>query len=256
MELNKFIRRWFSVEAHRYESGNFKYYQLMSTLFGAILLTSNVAAIKLVEIFGFTLTGGFFIFPFTYLINCTIVEVYGYKNARYAIWCGFIINIIFALFIKIVAHLPPSPHWHFNHEFLSILDRTSRIVFASLTSFLLSDFIISYFMAKHKTKHKGKHLFSRIIIGSLLSISIGVFLFVSIAFWKIIPDDVFIKLMLLAFIKKMSFQILFYPLTAYLIYALKRLEGIDAYDYNTDFTPFTLDNVYNLNEFRLQNSEG
>ncbi len=232
----------------------FKYFPLILILLGGVLLTSNVAAMKLVSVCGMTLTGGFLIFPFTYTLNCIAVEVYGYKNARLAIWGGFLLCFIFVFFINLVALMPPSPYWHLNAEFKEILVPETRIIFASLISFLISDFINSYIMAKLKLKYVGESLFSRIISASFFSILIGVVIFIGLAFYGKIPDYVLLKLMIFAFVKKMVCQILFFPLTAFLVKQLRQAEGVDIYDDKTNFTPFSLDNIYNLEDYRYKES--
>src|SRR3989344_2268533 len=80
----------------------FKYFFIILTLFTATWLISDIAAVKLVSVFGITLTGGVIIFPFTTMLSSIIVEVYGYKNARQAIWSGFIVNLTFVFFINLV----------------------------------------------------------------------------------------------------------------------------------------------------------
>lgn len=40
---------------------------------------------------------GTVIFPFTFLLSDLITEVYGYKFARVAVWCGFGFNWFFVL---------------------------------------------------------------------------------------------------------------------------------------------------------------
>ena len=126
---------------------HFKYFFLLLTLFSATWLISNIAAVKLVSIFGITLTGGFIIFPFTAMLSIIIVEVYGYKNARQAIWSGFVLNLTFVLFINLVNIIPSSPHWTLEKQFNDILLPETRIIFASLVSLLLSDFSNSYFIS-------------------------------------------------------------------------------------------------------------
>src|SRR5579864_3419553 len=76
----------------------FKYFFIVLTIFSSTWLIANIAAIKLISIFGITLTGGFLIFPLTMMLSVVIVEVYGYKNARQAIWAGFILNLCYIFF--------------------------------------------------------------------------------------------------------------------------------------------------------------
>ncbi len=225
----------------------FRYFFITLTLFSATWLISNIAAVKLVSIFGIILTGGFIIFPFTSMLGNIIVEVYGYKNARQTIWAGFILNLSFVFFINIVNLIPSSPYWKLEEQFNNILIPETRIIFASLISFMISDFANSYLMAKMKIKSQGKSLFKRIIISCSVSISIDIICFMILAFAGTIPTFILIKLMSAAYLKKYLCQIMLLPVIWYLIGRLKVAEGIEIYDSDTKFNPFSLDNIYELN---------
>jgi queuosine precursor transporter len=247
------IYKIIEIKPYLDERKNFRYYPIILTLFCAFLITSHVAAVKLVSLYGVTLTGAFFIFPFTYTLNCIAVEVYGYKNARMLIWCGFLLSFIYIFLISITAAMPPSPYWMLDNEFKSILAPQGRIIFCSLLSYIISDFIHVYIMAKHKIKYNGKCLFRRVMIASTLSILIGVIVFLGFSYYGTIPNQALLYLMIAAFFKKIFSQLILFPVTCYFIYLLKNLEGVDIYDYKTNFIPFNLDNVYNLDDFRIKN---
>ena len=225
---------------------HFKYFFIILTLFTATWLISNISAVKLVSIFGITLTGGFIIFPFTAMLSIIIVEVYGYKNARQAIWSGFILNLTFVFFINLVGIVPSSPHWTLAKQFNNILLPETRIIFASLASFLLSDFSNSYFMAKMKLRNHGKSLIKRVLISSGLALSIDITCFMLLAFYGAMPTIILVKLMAAAYIKKITCQIILFPFILYAITLLKKWENIDIYDIDTKFNPFSIDNVYSI----------
>ena len=228
----------------------FKYFFIILTMFSATWLISNIAAVKLVSVFGITLTGGFIIFPLTTMLSSIIVEVYGYKNARQAIWGGFILNLSFVFFINLVSIIPASPYWKLQSEFHSILVPGTRIIIASLISFLISDFSNSYLMARMKIKNQGKSLIKRILIAYTLSISIDITCFMILAFAGAMPTFLLLKLMTAAYFKKMLCQTALLPLIWYLIDVLKKREGIEIYDYDTKFNPFSIDNVYELTAYK------
>src|SRR5262245_49470863 len=123
---------------------HFKYLFIILALFISTWLTSNIAAIKMVSVFGITLTGGFIVFPFTMMLGSILVEVYGYKNSRQAIWAGVALNFTFVLFINIVYLLPASSEWNLNNEFKDVLVPGIRIALASGISFIISEFANSY----------------------------------------------------------------------------------------------------------------
>jgi uncharacterized integral membrane protein (TIGR00697 family) len=209
----------------------------------------------MVSIFGITLTGGFIVFPFTTLLGSVIVEVYGYKNARQAIWAGFIINLVFVFFVNIVYFVPSSPTWMLNDQFKNILMPETRIIAASLISFLFSEFINSYLMARMKINSQGKSLLKRVLVSSGFSFFLDVTCFLLLAFYGTMPDSMLEKLIFYAYLKKVLCQILFLPAIFGLSAWLKKLEGIDICDYDTSFNPFSLDNLYqvsSLAKHRLQ----
>lgn len=233
----------------------FKYYFIVLMLFTATWLTSDIAAVKLVSIYGITFTGGFIIFPFTTLLSSVIVEVYGYKNARQAIWSGLILNLTFLFFINIVNIIPSSPYWGLEKQFNKILVPETRIIFASLISFIISDFTNSYLMAKMKVKFLGKSLIKRIIISLYLSATLDIACFMLLAFFGTLPNDLFIKLTFAAYLKKIFCQISLLPLTWLLIDRLKNSEGIEIYDHDTRFNPFSIENAYKFNSLAHHETE-
>jgi len=68
---------------------NLKYFDIIVGFFVAILLISNIASTKIVQIWKFTFDGGTIIFPLSYIFGDILTEVYGYRKARKAIWIGF-----------------------------------------------------------------------------------------------------------------------------------------------------------------------
>lgn len=227
-----------------------KYLFILFAFFSSTWLASNVAAIKLVSIFGITLTGGFLSFPFATMLNIIIIEQYGFKNSRQVLWSGSLFNLIFVLWMFIVNLIPASPHWQLQSEFQNILIPSSRIIFSSLISFLVADFINGFSMAKFKIKDNGNALLKRIIISSLLATIVDITLFFILAFLNTMPTDLFFRTYFSAFIKRIIFQILFLPILWYLIDLLKKKEGFEIYDYDTDFNPFSLDNIYDIHNYK------
>ena len=232
-----------------------KYLFIIFALFSSTWLASNIAAIKLISIFSITLTGGFIVFPFTTIFNYIIVEIYGYKNSRQVIWSGALFNITFILFMYVVNIIPADPHWKLQTEFHDILVPSIRIIAASILSFLLSDFVNNYIMATMKKRKKSWSLVKRIIISSIIAITIDLTSFFIFAFLWTMPLHFLLKIFLSAFIKRMLCQIILLPIIWYLIDVVKTKEGFEIYDYGTNFTPFSLDNVYDFNAYKEYKKE-
>lgn len=228
----------------------FKYQYLFFTFFSATWLISCIAAVKLVSVFGLTLTGGFMIFPFTSLAGTLIVEIYGYKNARQAAWSGFLLNILFVFFMYMVSIIPASPYWSLQKEFDAILMQSLRITCASLISFMISFFLNAYIMSNMKLRNHGKALPKRILLSSTAAITLDIVCFITLAFAGTIPTSAFMKLLLAAYSKKIICEIVLLPLIWYLIDKVKAHEGMEVFDFSTNFNPFSMDNVYDFNDYK------
>ena len=235
---------------HSITQNTFKYLFFITIFFSATWLISCIAAVKLILVFGLTFTGGFIIFPFTSLISSLIVEVYGYKNVRQAIWSGFLLNVLFVFFIFVVNLLPASPSWPLGDAFNQILMPSLRITGASLVSFIISFFLNAYIMAKMKIRSNGKRLQERILISNLVSLTIDIFLFIFLAFYGTLPFTLLIKLLFAAYVKKIICELAFLPFMGYLIDTIKAKEGIEILDFDTNFAPFSMDNIYPIDSYR------
>ncbi|MBR4722251.1 MAG: VUT family protein, partial [Muribaculaceae bacterium] len=72
---------------------------LLATLFCVCLIVSNLIEIKIIDIGVMTITAGMLVFPISYIIHDCLVEVYGFRKARFVIWLGFAMNLMFTLFL-------------------------------------------------------------------------------------------------------------------------------------------------------------
>lgn len=224
-----------------------KYYFIFLTLFISFWIISLISAVKIVHFWGITLTGGFIAFPFTMAINTLILEVYGYKNARQAIWSGTILCITYLIFMNVVNIIPASPDWGLNKEFQVILLPQTRVIIASLIAFWSSGFLSNYLLVKLKCS--GIDLAPRILISATISIFFDLFLFLSLAFWQTMPLATLYKIFIFAFIKKLVCELLLLPFLWLVIDQIKYKEGYEILEQQTDCTPFSFDNVYNISSF-------
>src|ERR1700736_166731 len=83
-----------------------KYLWFLILSYSMMIAISNWFDSRLILLFGISISPGAMSFPFTFLISDIITEVYGYKNARKAIWAAFLFNIIFLAYGQIVIHMP------------------------------------------------------------------------------------------------------------------------------------------------------
>ncbi len=221
---------------------NFRYYDFIMAAFVCILLCSNlIGASKIATVAGFTFGAGVLFFPISYVFGDVLTEVYGYARARKVVWAGFA-ALIFASFMSwFVLKLPPAEGWIHQEAFQTVFGSTPRLVLGSLIAFFCGEFCNSFVLAKMKILTKGKALWSRTIGSTIVGEGVDSALFYPIAFYGLWPNDLLIKVMISNYFIKVGWEVVITPFTYLIVNALKRAEGVDHYDTNTNFTPFSLD---------------
>ncbi len=217
---------------------NYKHLGTISVLFVSVLLISNVASAKIVDLGWFTFDGGTLLFPISYIFGDILTEVYGYKKTRGVIWLGFLSALIMSIVFIVVGKLPPASDWNNQAAYDAILGLTPRIVIASLIAYMCGSFSNSLILAKMKVWTNGKHLWARTIGSTLVGELVDSSLFILIAFLGILPGSLIITLIISNYIFKTLVEVVLTPVTYKVVHFLKKNEGEDYYDKDTNFNPF------------------
>ncbi len=218
----------------------FKYFDIILGLFVAVLLISNVASTKILDLGPFTFDGGTILFPIVYIFGDILTEVYGYKAARRVIWTGFASALLMSVVFIIVGRLPAAADWHNQEAYDLILGLTPRIVIASLVAYFAGEFSNSVTLAKMKIWTKGRHLWSRTVGSTVIGEGVDTLLFVLIAFGGVLPGSLIWSIIVSNYLFKVGFEILATPFTYAIVNFLKKHEACDVFDTETRFTPFSI----------------
>lgn len=209
-------------------------------LFGAVLMISLVLAGKIVCVGGLTFTAAVIVFPASYLFGDVLTEVYGYSSTRAVVWTGFLAQALWILAYGIAAALPPAPFWPHKAAFEAVLGATPRLALAGLAAYLTGEFLNAYLLAKLKLRFRGRGLPARLVASTLVGQGIDSALFIGLGFGGLYPAADLVRLALSIWALKVAWEIVALPLSVPLIGFLKRAEGRDAFDTDTDFNPFRL----------------
>lgn len=220
------------------ERTEYKYLDVITGIFVAVLIISNTASVKILNLGWFTFDGGTILFPLTYIFGDILTEVYGYKRSRKVIWTGFFCIILMAVVYAIVGYLPAASDWGMQDAYMSILGIVPRIVLASIIAYFAGEFSNSYLLAKMKVWMSGKHLWFRTIGSTIVGEGVDTALFVLIAFAGTMPTSLLVAIIVSNYIFKVGVEVLFTPITYAIVNFLKRKEHEDYYDRNTNFNPF------------------
>lgn len=219
---------------------NYHYYSIITGLFVACLLISNVLDAKIFSIAGFSFPAGIVLFPIVYLFGDVFTEVYGYSYSRKAIWTGFTSLVLAVVFFKICEWIPPAPFWEYQEDYQHILGKVPRIALASVSAYFLGEFTNSVVLSKLKVKTKGKGMSFRFVVSTIFGEAIDTLVFIIIAFIGVIPLSSLGMMFLSGWLFKVLWEILALPLTLPFVRWLKKKEGIDVFDDNVDYNPFKL----------------
>lgn len=222
------------------EHTHFRYYDLVMAAFVAILLLSNlIGAAKLSTVAGVTFGAGILFFPVSYVIGDVLTEVYGYARARRVIWAGFAALVFMAFMSYIVVAMPPAASWTGQEAYEQVFGSTWRIVAASIIAFWAGEFVNSFVLAKMKIWTAGKALWSRTIGSTVFGQGIDSMLFYPIAFLGIWETSDVLTVMVTNWFFKVVWEAVLTPVTYIVVNSLKRREGVDVFDSDTDFSPFS-----------------
>lgn len=216
----------------------YKYFTLITGLFVAVLLISNIASSKIVALGPWTFDGGTILFPISYIFGDVLTEVYGYRKSRQVIWIGFGCALLMTVVLALVGYLPSASEWQNQEAYNSILGATPRIVAGSLIAYFAGEFSNSFILAKMKILTKGRWLFTRTIGSTLVGEGIDTLIFVLVAFGGIYSTSTIMAIIVFNYIFKVGFETIVTPLTYAAINYLKKHEKADVYDYKTNFNPF------------------
>ncbi|MBI1404364.1 MAG: queuosine precursor transporter [Porphyrobacter sp.] len=225
---------------------HFRHYDLVMAGFVAILLLSNlIGASKPSYI---TLPGGepwifgagVLFFPISYIIGDVLTEVYGYARARRVIWTGFAALAFMAFMAFVVVSLPPADGWPGQDAYEFVFGNSWRIVIASMTAFWAGEFANSFVLAKMKVMTKGRFLWMRTIGSTFVGQGLDSLIFYPLAFYGLAgwPPETLVQVVISQWLIKTGWEAVLTPVTYVVVNKLKKAEGVDLYDLDTDFSPF------------------
>ncbi|MBW8753564.1 MAG: queuosine precursor transporter [Sphingomonadales bacterium] len=239
---------------------HFRYFDYMMAAFVSILLLSNlIGAAKLTSVRGVTFGAGILFFPISYVLGDVLTEVYGYANARRCVWTGFFALLFMALMSFVVVAMPPLAGWqcaasaapmfgevlktHTAGEicqwtYESVFGSTWRIVLASITAFWAGEFVNSFVLARMKVLTKGRFLWTRTVSSTVFGQAVDSAIFYPLAFFGVWATGDVVAVLFTNWAMKVAWEVLLTPVTYAVVGWLKRREGVDVFDTDTNFSPF------------------
>ncbi len=217
---------------------NSKYILFIVMVYTAVSITADVVAFKFTNFFGLVESGATIIFPITYILGDVTCEVYGWNTAMKMVWLGLACEGFFALLITFLIHLNSYGIGQFQNEYIDILGNVWIFVVAGIISNAIAGLLNIFLISKWKILTEGKVFWIRSFLSTCISEFILIIITVLIAFVPFIHFKATMHVFRDAYLLEIIYALIFVFPAQYLVYFLKRSEGIDAYDYGVSYNPF------------------
>jgi len=198
---------------------------ILSSVFVAALVAGNLLGTKITTILGVSVSVGIFAYPITFLITDAIEEVFGKKAATHLMYSALAALVLVMIITAVAVILPPATRYDHNDAYTTVFGNTLRIIIASIIAFFLSQTHDIWAFHFWKTQTKGKFLWLRNNLSTIVSQFVDTTIFMFIAFYQMTPkfDVSFIFSLIIPYwLFKIAFAIIDTPLVYGLVYWLKK----------------------------------
>jgi hypothetical protein len=161
-------------------------------LYIACELIANVTASKPVQLGGIVVPAAIFIYTLTFTLIDLINESFGKQGARKVILAALIANLLLAAYVQLAVILPPASFYSGQEAFSGVLGSTPRIVFASLTAYLISSLIDAEIFSFWRARVQ-RLKWTRVLVSNAISTWVDSVIFITLAFYGIMPIWMLIK---------------------------------------------------------------
>jgi len=161
---------------------------LLQIIFATTIILANVVGIKIINVFSLNVSMGIWLVPITFLITDILAEVKGKKFVGNLIWSTAIALIFSFFFVKLSIIITPAERFaDTNPAFVTIFQNSARIFIASVIAFIISQFHDIWAFEFWKQKTKGRYLWLRNNLSTIVSQFIDTTIFIFVAFYQISP---------------------------------------------------------------------
>lgn len=223
------------------------YFHILAVIYVAGIITSLTVSARLIPFHipmtnaTILLTAGTWTIPLSFFIQDITTEVYGYARSRQLIQLSLAIIFCYIMYTKLTTYFPIPEVKNIVDAYNIIFDALPRHLIALITALLIGNLVNDYILSKLKIRMHGKHLAMRFVMATAIGEAALQIVGTSVAWFgnlkfqtEILPFIVF------SYCYKVSFEVLMSPINIFICNKLKRAEGIDIYDYDTNFNPFRI----------------
>lgn len=199
-------------------------FTILTVISCVCLVVDLFMEMRLISVFGMSLTPGIFIYPIMYIVNDCITEVYGFKKAMFVTLLAFVALLCTAFLMQLACWLPATGTWAGEEHFQYIFGMAPRITVASILGFVCGTASNAYIMDIMKV-HNGEQKFkTRAFLSTCAGEPVDAFVFFTIAYAGLVPILEIITVAFWTSIGKILYEACVLPITHYVIRKIKDAE--------------------------------
>lgn len=218
----------------------FKYLTFFLVLNITFQLVSDASAGKIILICGYGVSVASVFFPITYIISDVLTEVYGYAAARKVLWYTLLSSVLAGLAYLVAVAIPAAPFFEHAEAYAIVFGIVPRVLVGGWLAVFAGDISNNFVLAKLKVQTNGRFLWLRTVSSTIVGQGVNTLVFYVVALSGVLPTNQLLQGILAGWIMKTLIEAAMTPVTYYVVGFLKKAEGVDFYDRDTDFNPFRL----------------
>ncbi|MBR5098901.1 MAG: queuosine precursor transporter [Spirochaetales bacterium] len=171
----------------RSDSNLYRKRDLLFALFVASMVMVNTLGSKITTILGVRVSVGIFFVPVLFLTTDIIGEVFGRKEASRFVNMATIMLVLLFVMMSVCIAIRPNESWDMQEQYAIVFGSSMRMTIASLVSFVVAQQLDVFMFSLWGKITKGKHLWIRNNMSTIVSQLIDTTIFEFIAFWHLTP---------------------------------------------------------------------
>ena len=172
---------------YRRDSKLYQKRDFLFALFVASMVMVNTLGTKITTILGVRVSVGIFFVPVLFLTTDIIGEVFGRKEASRFVNMATIMLVLLFLMMSLCIAIKPNESWDHQEQYATVFGSSLRMTIASLISFVVAQQLDVFMFSLWGKITKGKHLWIRNNMSTIVSQLIDTTIFEFVAFWHLTP---------------------------------------------------------------------
>jgi hypothetical protein len=167
---------------------------VVSAAYVAAQMLSDIASLRIVYLFGFSIDAGTLVYPFTFTLRDMVHKVGGKRVARALILAAAAVNLLMAGLFWLVAKLPPDVQVGAQPEFGAVLAPVWRIVVASIVAEVAAELADTEVYQLWVNRFRQRWQWMRVLSSNAVSVPLDSALFCGLAFIGRMPFAVVVSI--------------------------------------------------------------